>query len=50
MTKKIDADMKEASGLGVTGTPGFFVNGRFLSGAQPYEAFQRLVDEELGKG
>jgi protein-disulfide isomerase len=31
----------------VTGTPAFFVNGRFLSGAQPYESFKRLIDEEL---
>jgi protein-disulfide isomerase len=47
---KVDADVAEASRLGVTGTPGFFVNGRFLSGAQPYAAFEALIDEELGRG
>jgi predicted DsbA family dithiol-disulfide isomerase len=44
---RIDADAEEARKLGVTGTPAFFVNGRFLSGAQPYESFKRLIDEEL---
>jgi protein-disulfide isomerase len=34
--------------LGVTGTPAFFVNGRFLSGAQPFDAFKNIIDEELG--
>lgn len=29
------------------GTPHFFINGRRLSGAQPYEDFQKLVDEQL---
>ena len=47
--KKVDADAKEAEELGVTGTPGFFVNGRFLSGAQPFPAFKKLIDEELEK-
>jgi len=43
----IKRDMDEASRFGVVGTPAFFVNGRFLSGAQPYERFTALVDEEL---
>ena len=46
---RIDADKKLASDMGVTGTPAFFVNGRYLSGNQPYESFKRLVDEELAK-
>ncbi|RIK99317.1 MAG: hypothetical protein DCC71_20480 [Proteobacteria bacterium] len=48
--QKIDADMKEADKLGVAGTPAFFINGKYLSGAQPYENFQKLVDEALAKG
>lgn len=44
---RIRSDAEEAEELGVTGTPSFFVNGRFLSGAQPYESFKRLIDEEL---
>ncbi len=45
----IDADMQLAAARGARGTPATFINGRFLSGAQPFEAFQRVVDEELAK-
>ena len=44
--KRVDADAAEAAKLGVTGTPGFFVNGRFLRGAKPFEDFKKLIDEE----
>ena len=47
--KKVDADAAEAARLGVTGTPGFFVNGRFLSGAKPFDSFKVVIDEELKK-
>lgn len=43
----VEQDLAEAETYGVTGTPTFFVNGRFLSGAQPFEAFKELIDEEL---
>ena len=46
----VDSDSQEAAKLGVTGTPGFFINGRFLSGAQPYPSFQAIVEDELKKG
>ena len=45
----IDAQAAEAMKVGATGTPASFVNGRYLSGAQPYEAFKKLIDEELAK-
>ena len=45
---QVDDDMKAGEEAGVNGTPAFFINGRILSGAQPYEAFQRLIDDELG--
>ncbi len=45
--QRIDADKAEASRLGVTATPGFFINGRYLSGAQPFEAFKAAIDREL---
>lgn len=44
---EVDQDIKEAEEAGVTGTPAFFINGRSLSGAQPFEAFKRIIDEEL---
>ncbi len=44
---QVAQDMSEARRLGVTGTPGFFVNGRFLSGARPYESFKEMVDAAL---
>ena len=44
---RIAADVEAANRIGVTGTPAFFINGRFLSGAQPFEAFKRIIDEEL---
>ena len=45
----IDAQAAEAMKVGATGTPANFINGRFLSGAAPYEAFKKLIDEELAK-
>lgn len=45
--KRVDADSSEAARLGVTGTPAFFINGKFLSGAQPFESFKRVIDEEM---
>ena len=46
----IEADSAEGSRVGANGTPTFFINGRTLVGAQPLEAFKRVIDEELKKG
>ncbi len=46
---RLDADQKEAERLGVSGTPAFFINGKYLSGAQPFDNFKRVIDEELKK-
>jgi len=45
--KRVEVDMSEAGSFGVTGTPVFFVNGHFLSGAQPFEAFAKIINAEL---
>jgi protein-disulfide isomerase len=45
----VDADVAEAKSLGVTGTPGFFVNGRYLSGAKPFDEFAQVINAELAK-
>jgi len=45
----IRQDQQQLASVGVGGTPAFFVNGRFLSGARPPEQFKALIDEELKK-
>lgn len=44
---EIGGDYTEANRLRVSGTPTFFINGRRVVGAQPYEVFQSAIDEEL---
>jgi protein-disulfide isomerase len=46
---KIKADMAEGAGVGVTGTPAFIINGRKISGAQPFQAFKAVIDDELAR-
>ena len=43
----IDKDMTDGSKVGVNGTPAFFINGRMLSGAQPFDKFKEVIDDEL---
>lgn len=43
----VEAESKEATGFNVQGTPGFFINGRFLGGAFPVETFKEIIDAEL---
>jgi protein-disulfide isomerase len=44
---KVKAQHAEGGSLGVTGTPAFFINGRMLVGAQPFEQFKNVIDDEL---
>ena len=44
---RVETDIKEGNEAGVNGTPAFFINGRLLSGAQPFDAFKRVIDEEI---
>ena len=46
-TQKVKDDMKEARSFGFTGTPAFLINGRSVTGAQPIEAFEAIIDKEL---
>ncbi len=43
----VDTDIAEGDEAGVTGTPAFFINGIFLGGAQPLDAFVKTIDREL---
>ena len=47
IASEVEADAMYAAGLGVTGTPTFFVNGIPLVGAQPMEVFVQIIDAEL---
>lgn len=42
-------DLDEGETFGVSATPTFFINGRVLSGAQPFEQFQAIIDQELAR-
>ena len=46
---KIKADSAEGTKVGAQGTPTFFINGNKLVGAQPVDAFKKLIDAELAK-
>lgn len=45
--EKIIKDVRDAIALGVQGTPAYFVNGKILRGALPYEEFEKLIKEEI---
>ena len=47
LKKRITAQQKQGAQLGARGTPAFFINGRFLSGAQPVANFKKVIDEEI---
>ncbi len=46
---RVQADMAEGQSVGVTGTPAFIINGRKISGAQPFEQFKAIIDDELAR-
>jgi protein-disulfide isomerase len=49
LDRRLEEEMATAKRFGVTGTPAFFVNGRFLSGNQPAAVFDRVIAEELAR-
>jgi protein-disulfide isomerase len=49
-SRKVEAiqkDVQDGARAGVTGTPAMFINGRFLSGNQPYQTIKDLIEDEL---
>ena len=44
---EVEIDGLDGQLAGVRGTPGFFINGQILSGAQPYNIFERMTQREL---
>jgi len=49
MADEVEKDAREAQGYGVEGTPTFFINGIKLVGAQPYQVFEQIIEQELNK-
>ena len=47
MAAEVAADMRAGQAAGITGTPGFIINGKIVSGAQPYQAFAAAIEEAL---
>ncbi|MBI4515875.1 MAG: thioredoxin domain-containing protein [Deltaproteobacteria bacterium] len=43
----VQKDVEVGNSVGVNGTPAFFINGRFISGAVPFENFQEIIDDIL---
>jgi protein-disulfide isomerase len=47
--ERVQQQMSAGTQLGVGSTPSIFINGRLVSGAQPYEVFAGIIDEELAR-
>ena len=45
----VEAEFEYGRELGIRGTPAFFVNGRFVNGAQDIDVFREVLDEELAR-
>ncbi len=46
-TSEVQKDAQDGASYGVGGTPAFFINGQQVSGAQPFEVFQQVIDAAL---
>jgi protein-disulfide isomerase len=47
--KEINLDLQDGTRMGVSGVPAFYINGRLISGLQPYEVFAQSIEEELNR-
>jgi protein-disulfide isomerase len=48
-TGKVLSDSEETERFGISGTPGTFVNDRFVNGAVTYDELKSIIDEKLTK-
>lgn len=46
-SSQIGQETMSAQSLGIRGTPSFLINGVFVTGAQPFEAFQQIIEEQI---
>jgi protein-disulfide isomerase len=47
--QQVERDAQDAARAGVTATPGFFIDGIYLGGAQPLTAFEKIIDDEVSR-
>ena len=47
--EQLNADIALAGKNGISGTPGFFVNGVAVKGAYPFDHFKKIIDRWLQK-
>jgi protein-disulfide isomerase len=45
----VDADSKVADEAGITATPAFVINGYYMTGAQPFGKYKKLIDRALAE-
>jgi protein-disulfide isomerase len=45
----VEKDIQDGENAGVSGTPAYFINGIFLSGALPMKKFEEVINAELKK-
>jgi protein-disulfide isomerase len=49
IAEAIAKDSSYGQSVGADGTPSFFINGKFISGAMPFESFKVVIDEQVKK-
>ena len=47
MASEVEKDFQDGTSYGINGTPTFFINGIVVVGAQPYEVFEQIIEQEL---
>ena len=47
--KKVEGETATGGFLGARGTPAFFLNGKLLVGAQPFQVFEAAIEKDLKK-
>ncbi|MFS8071062.1 MAG: DsbA family protein, partial [Byssovorax sp.] len=45
----VDSESAVADKAGISGTPAFVINGYFISGAQPFAKFKKIIDKALAE-
>ena len=49
MSAEVQKDFQDGQRVGIRGTPGFVINGELISGAQPFQAFEEVIEAKLAQ-